>query len=167
MQKFISKSELQTRKFAEKIAVDILQLKNLKQAVVLGLVGDLGAGKTTFAQSLARALGVRWRVLSPTFLIIKTYRLKVSAEGGFSKGGKGESLPAGRHGLKLVHIDAYRLNNPQELLDLGWEKKMADAGNIVVVEWADKIKDLMLKNAMWIHFEHGENEKTRNLQVLG
>ena len=88
-------------------------------------------------------------------MLMRIHRLKVSAEGG-----KGEE------GLKLVHIDVYRLNNFQEILDLGWEKIIADKNNIVVVEWADKVRDLLPENTIWINFEHGKNEKVRNLQVL-
>ncbi len=166
MEKFISKSGLQTRKFAEKIAVDILSVKNSWQAVVLGLVGDLGAGKTTFVAGLGRALGVKGRVSSPTFLIMRKHNLGLEIASS-------SDLPAGRQASRndkqyyfLIHIDAYRLNNSQELLDLGLEKIIADEQNIVVVEWADKIKDLLPKNTIWINFEHGEDEKIRSLHVL-
>ena len=82
MQEFISKSDKDTKNFAKKIAEQILQSYGAcKQAVVLGLVGDLGAGKTTFVAGLGRALGVKGRVLSPSFMLMRIHRLKVSAEG--------------------------------------------------------------------------------------
>ncbi len=190
MQKFISKSGLQTRNFAKKVAMEILFAKNLKQAFVLGLVGDLGAGKTTFVQGLGRALGVKGRMLSPTFLLMRRHELKnqngIDSDDYRGENGRGGDLIFGhpmtrghrmsgdKRGLAdknqkhrfLYHIDAYRLYNSQELLDLGWERIIADEKNIVVVEWADKIKDLMPKNTLWINFEHGEDETMRGLTLL-
>ncbi len=169
MEKFISKSGLQTRNFAKKIAEDILVAKKQKQALVLGLVGDLGAGKTTFVQSFAKALGVHGRVLSPTFLIMKRHELENQNKDGGLIFGHPMTMGHRMSGSKqrfLYHIDAYRLNNSQELLDLGWEKIISDSQNVMVVEWADKIKDLMPKNTLWINFEHGEDQKTRSLHVL-
>lgn len=165
MQKFISKSGLQTRKFAERIAGEILITKNQERAFVLGLVGDLGVGKTTFVAGLGRALGAKGRMLSPTFLIMRKHAIASSRTSpSFAEATAGKRND-GQYNF-LYHIDAYRLNNFREILDLGWEKIVADKQNIVVVEWADKIKDLMPKNTLWINFEHGENEKTRSLHVL-
>ncbi len=91
-------------------------------ATVLALSGQLGAGKTTFTQALAHELGVEETVNSPTFVIQKVYALQ------------------GQSWQRLVHIDAYRLKSAGELQHLGWDELVADSGNLVVVEWPEKIE---------------------------
>lgn len=93
------------------------------RALVVGLYGDLGSGKTTFMQGVAAALGVGETVTSPTFVLSKIY--KISPRRGFTH---------------LVHMDAYRLDGPQELAPLGWHEVVADPRNIVMVEWAERIE---------------------------
>ena len=91
------------------------------RATIIALSGDLGAGKTTFTQALARALGVTDEVVSPTFVIQKRYPL----EGQVFK--------------NLVHVDAYRLEDVEELRALGWDELTADAENIIVIEWPEHV----------------------------
>lgn len=94
-------------------------------ATIVGLQGDLGAGKTTFVQAVAGVLGVDEHVTSPTFVIEKVYALDHAVF---------------RH---LVHIDAYRLESGEELRTLGWKQMSADPGNLILLEWPERVGDLL------------------------
>ncbi len=136
-----------TQKVAENLVKKILEAGPRNGAVVLGLVGDLGAGKTTFAQGFARALGVKEKITSPTFLIVKSYKLEVISFKNF------------------YHIDAYRLNSPQELLDLGLADLIKNPQNIILIEWADKVMGVLPSETIFIKFFHGKIENERELAV--
>jgi tRNA threonylcarbamoyladenosine biosynthesis protein TsaE len=110
------------KKFAEQFAA------NLHGGDVIGLVGDLGAGKTTFTQFLAEDLGVREEVKSPTFVLVREY-----ATG---------STAAKRGITNLVHADAYRIENEDELWAIGFNDLASEPDTVTVVEWADKIPSL-------------------------
>ncbi len=121
-------------------------------ATVIGLSGDLGAGKTTFSQGFAKALAVTDTVQSPTFVIMKIYAIGGSST-AFQKGFR-----------TLIHIDAYRLDKSSELLYLGFEKMTENPENIIVIEWPERVADILPKHATLL-FEHGgagadENERT-------
>lgn len=140
----IIKGEGETKKLAKKLASDILADKKSRSgAVVLALVGDLGAGKTTFAQGFAEGLGIKEKITSPSFLIIKSYKLK-------SKNYK-----------LFYHIDTYRLNSSDELLALGFVDILKDSKNIILIEWADKVRDLLPQDAKVINFQHSKAEGER------
>ncbi len=106
-------------------------VKNIKpfagRATVVGLYGDLGTGKTTFTQQVAYTLGVNEVVASPTFVIEKIYELGLS----------------GKSFTHLVHIDAYRLEHTDELKHLGWQEIVSNVGNLVIVEWPERVGDSM------------------------
>lgn len=115
---------------------------SLKGGETLALVGDLGSGKTTFIQGLAEGLRAKTRIISPTFILMRTYELPEEKA--------------------FYHIDLYRIehNLESEIGNLGipdiWGKK----DNIVAIEWAEKIKDLLPENVTWIKFENlGEDER--------
>ena len=116
-----------------------------KGARVVALVGDLGAGKTTFVQWFARALGIKETVHSPTFVILKTYHVQ-------------NTKYKIRH---VVHIDCYRISSPKELIHLGFKELVRDKDAVILVEWADRIRSLLPKDALWIRFEHGEEKNER------
>ncbi|MCB9818860.1 tRNA (adenosine(37)-N6)-threonylcarbamoyltransferase complex ATPase subunit type 1 TsaE [Candidatus Nomurabacteria bacterium] len=97
-----------------------------ESASVLALSGDLGAGKTTFTQYLAKELGVSEAITSPTFVIMKKY-----------------PLPNDAQFKHLVHIDAYRLESPEELLVLNFNTELHNKDNLVVIEWAEKVVTLL------------------------
>ncbi|HEY4501787.1 MAG TPA: tRNA (adenosine(37)-N6)-threonylcarbamoyltransferase complex ATPase subunit type 1 TsaE [Candidatus Paceibacterota bacterium] len=128
-----------------------LDRRNTK-AVVLALVGNLGAGKTTFVQALAKQMGVAEAVQSPTYVLMKSY-----------------ALPAGlnRFGLvrrfkKLVHIDAYRLESPEEFDALRPGEFLDDPGALVVVEWPERLAGRLPKPDLTLKFsadDPGENER--------
>ncbi len=106
--------------FAKSFAKTLAPLPDV--ATVLALSGELGAGKTAFTQALARALGVEEVVNSPTFVLEKLY-----------------ALPRGSAFEKLVHIDAYRLENEDELAPLGFDTLVADPTNLIVLEWPEHV----------------------------
>lgn len=103
-------------------------------ALVIGLVGDLGAGKTTFAQGVAESLGVREAVVSPTFTIERVYKV---------------THP---HFSHLAHLDAYRLETPEELARLGWDNLVSDNRAIILVEWADRVREILPPDTLFVHF---------------
>jgi len=98
-------------------------------ATVVALSGELGAGKTTFAQGMALALGVEERVTSPTFVLEKIYELQDQKW---------------RH---LIHIDAYRINDAHELEVLGWHEIVADPSNLIIIEWPENVAALIPSSA--------------------
>lgn len=100
-------------------------------ATFITLSGELGAGKTAFVQEVARALGVEEVVTSPTFVLEKIYQ-----------------LPPGKPFQRLIHIDAYRLAGGRELISLGMDELMEDAGNLVLLEWPEKVKDMLPEPSM-------------------
>lgn len=144
--RMISKKISDTHKLAEKIAADILKSGPHKDhARVVALVGDLGAGKTAFTQGFAKALGIKKRLPSPTFLIFRNYKLTTL-------------------NFKLLyHVDAYRIDDAGELDVLDFDKVLADPKNIVLVEWADKIKEILPKDSIWLEFSHGKKEGERHI----
>jgi tRNA threonylcarbamoyladenosine biosynthesis protein TsaE len=93
-------------------------------ATLVTLSGELGAGKTTFTQAVAKALGVAEHVTSPTFVLMKIY-----------------GLPEGSTFKRLVHIDAYRLEGGAELAPLGFDEVMQDAATLVLLEWPEQVAD--------------------------
>lgn len=136
----ITKSAAETKEVGKKFASG---LSKKKKAVVLALVGDLGSGKTTFVQGLGEGFKVKGRILSPTFIIVRRYELK----GDFRY---------------FYHIDLYRLegNLKREIENLGIDEIWEDPENLVVIEWAEKIKEYIPKDAVWINFENmGERER--------
>ena len=125
-----------------------------EHATVVTLSGELGAGKTAFAQGIARALGVAETVASPTFVIEKVYALK---DQRFDR---------------LIHIDAYRLKEAHELEVLWWHELITDPKNLIVLEWPERVITLMPTWAIRIHLDitgdgriitiHGGQEENRN-----
>ncbi len=118
------------------------------QSVIFALQGELGAGKTQFSKGIARALGVTEAVTSPTFIIERDY-----------------ILPTGH----LFHIDTWRLFDKQELLDLGFMKKIEE-GNVFAIEWADRFSELIDQVAndaviIWVGLQYGSNETERIIKV--
>ena len=137
--KVISKRLLDTEKvakdFIKKISTGVYD-----RALVVGLYGDLGSGKTTFTQAIARILNIKEDVTSPTFVIEKKY--PITWRPGFQVG----------KFKKLIHIDAYRLDYARELLALDWDKVVSDPKNIILIEWPERVLEVLPKNHMKIFF---------------
>ena len=134
MKKFTTNSAKQTRELGKKIAGQILDTVGEKTAIVLGLRGNLGGGKTTFLQGFAEGLGVKEKILSPTFNILKRFE-----------------VPGFRFN-NFYHIDCYRLKNEKDILELGFKEMVSDPRNIVAIEWPEKIKKVLPKNAILMEF---------------
>lgn len=164
----LSKSSAQTKKIAAKIARNLLKASarsgsafggksykyklKIHNALVVALAGDLGSGKTTFVQGFARALGIKRRMLSPTFLIMRKYGIT--------------SFNLRALSFKyFYHVDLYRIKKASELDILGFREMLADPRNIVVIEWADRIKRIIPKSAHWIFLKHRKNPLERLIQL--
>ncbi len=116
--------------------------KEREMATVLALNGDLGSGKTTFMQFFGEALGVKEKIQSPTFVIEKIYSID-PARTDFP-------VPFDH----LIHIDAYRLESDFEMINLGWKEIISNPRNIICIEWADKIKNLLPQDTVYLDFVH-------------
>ena len=143
---FITTSSYQTQKAGEILAKEILKTKLGKKAIVVGLSGELGWGKTTFLQGFAKGLEIREKILSPTFIIMKKFSIFNFQFSNF------------------YHIDCYRIQRPKELLDLGFKEIISNPGNVVAVEWADKIKKILPQNTVWLKFDFINNQ-TREITL--
>jgi len=111
--------------------------KSKARPIVLALHGELGAGKTTFVQALAKELGITNEVRSPTFLLIKVFK-----------------LPEPRDGIEhLVHVDCYRITSAKELLNLGLKNILADPKNLVAIEWAERVAEYLPSQTIHLTFE--------------
>ena len=146
---FVTKNAQETKRAAALLAKEILKKKlggpvrpnhpDGPRAFLVGLIGDLGSGKTTFAQGFAEGLGVGGSILSPTFVLMRQYAIHNSLT-NFSQ---------------FVHIDCYRLNDQKDLVALGWQDLRADPTNLILVEWADRIKNTLFDYDLTIAFDYG------------
>lgn len=137
-----TKSTEETKKIAASLAQDLKKQSPLKHAFTIALEGNLGSGKTTFIQGFAKGLKIKENVLSPTFLILKQFPVVL------------------KNYKNLYHIDAYRLKNSEELVELGFKDIIKNPENIIVAEWADKIKKILPKNFLKIKFINlGKNQR--------
>lgn len=138
-----TESTEETKKIAVNLAEEIKKQPLLKHAFIIALEGNMGSGKTTFIQGLAKGLKIKESVLSPTFLILKQFPMVLKNYKNF------------------YHIDAYRLKNPEELLELGFKELLNNPENLIVIEWADRIKQLLPKKVFWIEFKNLGKDKRK------
>lgn len=112
--------------------------RRLQPNDVVGLVGDLGAGKTHFVKGLLQGMGGNEEVTSPTFTLMHEYR-------------------SGR--LPLFHFDFYRLGRPAEVAEIGFDEYLADGG-VTVVEWAERFPEVLPARTRWLRLEEcGEGQR--------
>ena len=135
---YISNSVSDTEAFGEKLA------GCLRPGDVLAFTGSLGMGKTALTRGLARGLGCRGRVTSPTFTIVNEY------DGA----------------LPLFHFDMYRLGSSDELYDIGWDDYL-ERGGICAVEWSERVADALPEDAVTVDITRGETDDTRIITVTG
>ena len=131
-----------TQSFAADLA------NSLPTGIVIALIGDLGSGKTTFAQGFAEGLGISEHVGSPTFKLVSEY-----------DGQKG----------KLIHVDAYRLEGIDDFLNIGGEDILATPRAIILIEWGDKLESILPPDAIRISFKRVldvENERLISIKGL-
>ena len=146
MQKSITKSAKETQKLGAEFAQQILRRGHEKSATVLALIGDLGSGKTTFLQGFAKGLGIEEVVNSPTFIIMKKFKILGS--------------PTPHHFRNFYHLDLYRLEGQKDSKFFNFKEIMADPKNIVAIEWPEKIAKTLPKKVVSISFNHlKENER--------
>lgn len=129
---------------SRKILNKISKTKN-KNAKVLALSGDLGAGKTTLTQEIAKQLGIKKGIVSPTFVIMKFYEIDPRSK-YYSQF------------KKLIHIDAYRLDSADDLLKIGWKKLIEDKDNLIIMEWPENVDGCLSESAFWVKLEHVDEE---------
>ena len=139
--KIISTSALQTQKIGQLLA------EELRGGEIICLSGDLGAGKTTFTQGLLKGLKIKGPYTSPTFAIMKEYKINLKF--------KISNLKL----LSVYHIDAYRITS-KDLLELGFADFAGQKNSIVILEWPEKVKKIIPTKAVWITFKW-INEKER------
>ena len=138
-QRFITNGPEETEALGARLA------RALEPGAVVAFTGDLGAGKTAFVRGLARGLGIRDRVTSPTFTIVNEY-----------EGGR----------LPLFHFDLYRLGCADELFDIGWEDYLA-RGGVCAVEWSERMEELLEPGTIRVDLRRGEDESRRVITVEG
>ncbi|MBA4396667.1 MAG: tRNA (adenosine(37)-N6)-threonylcarbamoyltransferase complex ATPase subunit type 1 TsaE [Syntrophus sp. (in: bacteria)] len=119
--------------------------QTLKEGAIVALIGELGAGKTSLTQGIARGLGVEedYQITSPTFTLINEY--------------------PGR--LHLVHLDVYRLSGSADLPDLGYEEFFFSK-SVTVIEWAEKIQDVLPENTLYIAMTYIDSDR-RSIDMSG
>ena len=123
-----SNSPNETKIFAKNFAK-----KKHKEGCIIALSGDLGAGKTTFVQGFATGLGITEKIISPTFVLIRQHQIPQTKS-------------------MLFHIDLYRLENDIHIAELGINE-MLNNNNIILIEWAEKVKKQLPLNTIWIRIE--------------
>ena len=136
MRKLILKNEDETRAFGLELGA------SLRKGDIVALIGDLGTGKTALTKYIAEGLGIRETITSPTFTIVQEYR-------------------QGR--LPLYHFDVYRIGDPEEMYELGYEEYFYGDG-VCVIEWADLIEELLPEYTKVIRIEYRKNQEERIYQ---
>lgn len=131
----------ETQNLAKKLA------RKISQGSVISLIGGLGTGKTTFTKGFAKQLGIEDHVTSPTFKLVSEYQ--------------GEKY-------KLYHIDAYRMDGPNDFLNIGGEEYLSSEKNITIIEWGDLLMDLLPERTITVNFTRIKSPKeSRRIQIRG
>lgn len=130
-----------TKQFAKEL------LTKLENKNVIALEGSLGAGKTTFVQGLAASLGIKKRVLSPTFVFLRSYKL--------------ENQPY----RVFHHFDLYRCETLTDVKSIGLEEFLLEKNCLIAIEWPEIAKDLLPKNIVWVSFKKID-ENSREIEIF-
>lgn len=142
MYKIISNSQVETENFGERVG------QNVEPGQIICLSGDLGVGKTAFVKGIAKGLGVEGYITSPTFTIVNEYHGK----------------------FRLYHFDVYRVNDIDELYEIGFDEYIFGDG-ISVIEWAELIEPIIPKDRLWINIDKdiakGDDYREIVLKPLG
>lgn len=148
--KFLTKSAEETKKIGERLAARLVRSRaSNKCAIVISLEGELGAGKTTFTQGFARGLGIKENPRSPTFVLMRIYAIRH----------KPYALRQ-----QFVHIDAYRIIS-KDLKNLGWRDFVKNKENIILIEWGNRVKNILPKNVLRIILKHLERAHERLIKI--
>jgi len=146
----ITKSAQGTKFLGRKAAQRIIKRGPADRAFVLALQGDLGSGKTTFVQGLAEGLAIRERVISPTFIIMRKSEIRNPKSETNSKFQNSNFQNRFRY---FYHFDCYRIDKPEEILELGWSEIVANPQNIVAIEWPERIKKFLPEQTVSLNFK--------------
>jgi tRNA threonylcarbamoyladenosine biosynthesis protein TsaE len=131
----------ETQDLAKKLA------KNIHPGITIALIGDLGTGKTTFTKGFAKQMGIKDHVTSPTFKLISEYQGKK---------------------YKLNHIDAYRMNGPEDFLNIGGEEYLLSKNSITIIEWGDLLNDILPSKTIRVNFTRIKSPKeSRKIEISG
>lgn len=136
----ITTSARQTHRFGQQLA------RRIRGGEVIALSGELGAGKTVLVKGIAAGLGIQRTITSPTFLLLRVYRVR-----GHKKI---------RH---FVHVDAYRVKHPAELLDAGLGDYLGQPDTVAVIEWADRVRTVLPKRRVDIQLQLGVTKNRRQI----
>jgi tRNA threonylcarbamoyladenosine biosynthesis protein TsaE len=139
----LTKTPQETQTIAANMAAQIISGEPTDHAPVIALEGELGAGKTTFVQGFTKSLGVGEAVKSPTFLLMKEYKLPERS---------------------LFHIDCYRVRDAQELIPLEIMDILNNPKNIVLIEWSERIAEILPSDRITVHLDHVD-EHTRRITI--
>ncbi|MCL5435387.1 MAG: tRNA (adenosine(37)-N6)-threonylcarbamoyltransferase complex ATPase subunit type 1 TsaE [Patescibacteria group bacterium] len=149
---FVTNSFEETQSLGKELA------SMLKGGKIIALYGNLGAGKTTFVQGLAMGLGIKKRIISPTFIMVRAY--EINNQKSIIKNQELRQKT-------FYHIDLYRTETADDIRGLGIDEIIGNNNNIVVIEWAEKIKDFLPKERIDIYFEYlGENRRRITIKYL-
>lgn len=136
---YLSRSAEETKTIAAKISQHFKKgLPAGRHGGVIALTGELGAGKTTFTQGFAKGLGIKEKVISPTFILIRQHPLPNS-------------------NTKLFHIDLYRLEDVKDFKEIGISEILDNPENMVLIEWAEKIKGSLPPHTVYITIKKTSN----------
>jgi tRNA threonylcarbamoyladenosine biosynthesis protein TsaE len=158
MSTYITHSAEETKHIARNFA------KTLVGGDIVLLEGNLGAGKTTFVQGILETLGAEKPYTSPTFVICKSYDLQKAISNKRQETNKSEpscinpNLSLVTCHLSLVHhIDTYRIES-KDLLNLGWEEMIQEKNSIILLEWPERVRDILPAHAKTIFFSHQKGD---------
>jgi len=148
MREIITNNFQETQKFGQELTREFLVEKGpRKQAITITLEGDLGAGKTTFIQGLAKGLGIKEQITSPTYVLVKKYKIPAS-----------DSLPVFRY---FYHLDCYRIEKSWQISELGFEEIINNPQNIVAIEWPERIAEILPEDKIVIKSEGIDEDKRK------
>ena len=151
---YYSNSKKETQKLAAKLADE---MRNLQVRLVIALEGELGAGKTTFAQAFVGALGVKAKIKSPTFNIVKKYEIRNT-----------KSEIDAKHKILntkyVYHIDCYRLKDHKDALPIGIKEIFKEKDALVLIEWPERIGKILPKKLTRVHIDHISHNR-RKIQI--
>jgi tRNA threonylcarbamoyladenosine biosynthesis protein TsaE len=137
-----------TNSFEETQKLGLEFAKKVEEVSILALYGDLGSGKTTFIQGLAKGLRINKKIISPTFIIMRSYKVPVIIKKSY-----------------FYHIDLYRINDEKDVQELGLIELMKDPRNLLAIEWPEKILKLLPEKRLNLHFEYVDENK-RKITIL-
>jgi|YelNatPaOPRAMG01_1025707.scaffolds.fasta_scaffold12401_5 tRNA threonylcarbamoyladenosine biosynthesis protein TsaE len=139
---FITLSGKETEKIGFNLAKKIAAQRH---SIILALNGELGSGKTIFTKGFLKGLGVKEKIVSPTFIIFRHYNVNLS------------------YFKNIYHFDFYRIKSYRELKILGFDKILKEPKALIIIEWAQKIKKYLPKETIWINFQYGREINTRKI----